>query len=49
MARLAMTEQERTAAYRLRFLVFNLEMNEGLESSYVDGYDKDHLTMCAIT
>lgn len=42
VARLALTEVERTAAYRLRFLVFNLEMNEGLESAYVDGYDKDH-------
>ena len=42
VARLALTEQERTAAYRLRFLVFNLEMNEGLESAYADGYDKDH-------
>src|SRR3984957_8238684 len=42
VARLALTEQERAAAYRLRFLVFNLEMNEGLESAYVDGYDKDH-------
>jgi putative hemolysin len=31
VARLALTEQERAAAYRLRFLVFNLEMNEGLE------------------
>ena len=41
VARLALTEAERTAAYRLRFLVFNLEMNEGLESAYVDGYDKD--------
>lgn len=42
IARLALTEQERAAAYRLRFLVFNLEMNEGLESAYVDGFDKDH-------
>lgn len=42
VARLALTEAERAAAYRLRFLVFNLEMNEGLESAYVDGYDKDH-------
>ena len=42
VARLALTEQERTAAYRLRFLVFNMEMNEGLESAYADGYDKDH-------
>src|SRR5258708_35150368 len=42
VVRLALTEQERAAAYRLRFLVFNLEMNEGLESAYADGYDKDH-------
>jgi putative hemolysin len=41
IARLALTEIERAAAYRLRFLVFNLEMNEGLESAYADGYDKD--------
>jgi putative hemolysin len=41
VARLALTEAERTAAYRLRFLVFNLEMNEGLESAYEDGCDKD--------
>jgi putative hemolysin len=42
VARLALTEAERIAAYRLRFLVFNLEMNEGLESAYTDGYDRDH-------
>ena len=42
VVRLALSEVERAAAYRLRFLVFNLEMNEGLESAYVDGYDKDH-------
>ena len=42
VVRLALSEGERAAAYRLRFLVFNLEMNEGLESAYVDGYDKDH-------
>jgi len=42
VVRLALTEDERMAAYRLRFLVFNLEMDEGLESAYVDGYDKDH-------
>jgi putative hemolysin len=41
VVRLAITEQERAAAYRLRFLVFNLEMNEGLESAYADGYDTD--------
>ena len=39
--RLAATEQERAAAFRLRFLVFNLELNEGLESAYEDGYDID--------
>ncbi len=42
VVRLALTEEERMASYRLRFLVFNLEMNEGLESAYADGYDKDH-------
>jgi putative hemolysin len=42
VARLALTEEERAAAYRLRFVVFNLEMNEGLESAYADGHDKDH-------
>jgi putative hemolysin len=42
VARLALREGERAAAFRLRFLVFNLEMNEGLESAYADGYDKDH-------
>ena len=41
VVRLAITERERAAAYRLRFLVFNLEMNEGLESAYEDGYDTD--------
>jgi putative hemolysin len=41
IARLAETESDRLAAYRLRFLVFNLEMNEGLESSFGDGYDRD--------
>jgi len=39
--RLAITEKERTAAFRLRFLVFNLELNEGLESAFEDGYDID--------
>ncbi len=41
VARLAVTEHERDETYRLRFIVFNLELNEGLESAYVDGYDKD--------
>lgn len=29
------------AAYRLRFLVFNLELGEGLETAYEHGYDSD--------
>jgi putative hemolysin len=41
VARVATSEQDRWAAYRLRFMVFNLEMNEGLESAYEDGYDRD--------
>ena len=27
--------------YRLRFVVFNLELHEGLESAYLDGLDTD--------
>lgn len=42
VVRLAMNEEERAAAYRLRFIVFNLEMNEGLDSAFEDGFDKDH-------
>lgn len=38
---LASTEEEREAAFRLRFLVFNLELNEGLDSAYIDGFDVD--------
>jgi putative hemolysin len=39
--RLALTNADRAAVYRLRFVVFNLEMQEGLESAYVNGYDID--------
>lgn len=39
--RLAATGEERNAAFRLRFLVFNLELNEGLQSAYETGYDVD--------
>lgn len=39
--RFAESPEDRRAAYRLRFLVFNLELNEGLESAYRDGYDVD--------
>ena len=38
---LASTEQEREAAFRLRFVVFNLELNEGLDTAYVNGFDID--------
>src|SRR5437899_2516241 len=38
---LARTEDERRAAFRLRFRVFNLELNEGLESAYQTGEDTD--------
>lgn len=41
VARLALTPEERELTYRLRFIVFNLEMNEGLESAFVDGLDRD--------
>ena len=39
--RLANSDEERRAAYRLRFLVFNLELNEGLETAYETGQDID--------
>ena len=39
--RLAISEDEHRAAFRLRFRVFNLELNEGLESAYQTGYDED--------
>jgi putative hemolysin len=41
VARLALTEVDRAAAFRLRFVVFNLEMQEGLESAFLTGYDTD--------
>lgn len=40
-ARLASTEAEKLLAYRLRFLVFNLELNEGLQAAFANGYDTD--------
>jgi len=39
--RLASSEVDRIAAFRLRFLVFNLELNEGLEAAYANGQDTD--------
>jgi putative hemolysin len=38
---LAQTFEDREAACRLRFKVFNIEMGEGLESSYQTGLDTD--------
>ena len=39
--RLAESREDLEAAFRLRFLVFNLELNEGLESAYETGHDTD--------
>jgi putative hemolysin len=39
--RLAESAEDRQAACRLRFKVFNIEMGEGLESSYQTGLDTD--------
>jgi len=39
--RFAESLQDLEAAYRLRFLVFNLELGEGLETAYEQGYDTD--------
>ncbi|MGZ4816135.1 MAG: GNAT family N-acetyltransferase [Terriglobales bacterium] len=45
--RLAMDDDDRRCLYRLRFLVFNLELNEGLDASYLDGMDRDQFdTVC---
>ena len=40
--RLAQGIEDREAACRLRFRVFNIELGEGLESSYRTGIDTDH-------
>ncbi len=39
--RLAESREDLEAAFRLRFLVFNLELNEGLKSAYETGHDTD--------
>jgi putative hemolysin len=39
--RLASKPQEKIEAFRLRFRVFNLELNEGLQSAYAIGCDTD--------
>jgi len=43
--RLAQTVEDRDAACRLRFKVFNIEMGEGLESSYQTGLDTDQFDL----
>ncbi len=43
--RLAESMQDRDAACRLRFKVFNIELNEGLASSYQTGLDSDHFDL----
>ncbi len=43
--RLAQSVEDRDAACRLRFKVFNIEMGEGLESSYKTGLDTDHFDL----
>ncbi len=39
--RLASSDADRMAAFQLRFLVFNLELGEGLEAAYATGRDMD--------
>jgi putative hemolysin len=41
LLQMAASEADRMAAFRLRFLVFNLELNEGLETAYATGHDTD--------
>jgi putative hemolysin len=43
--RLAESQEDREAACRLRFRVFNIELNEGLESSYRTGMDTDYFDL----
>lgn len=41
IVKIASTQEEIMQVYRLRFEVFNLELGEGLDSSYMSGIDKD--------
>jgi putative hemolysin len=43
--RIAETAEDRVAACRLRFKVFNIELGEGLESSYQTGLDTDQFDL----
>jgi putative hemolysin len=44
--RLAESTADRDAVCRLRFKVFNIELGEGLESSYRTGLDRDRFDLC---
>jgi putative hemolysin len=44
--RLARDAEDIRAAQRLRFEVFNLELNEGLDSAYLSGLDADRFDEC---
>jgi putative hemolysin len=44
--RLATTLDDIRAAQRLRFEVFNLELNEGLDAAYLSGLDADRFDEC---
>lgn len=44
--RMAQTAEDREAACRLRFKVFNIELGEGLDSSYETGLDTDKFDAC---
>ena len=44
--RLAHTAEDRDAACRLRFRVFNIELGEGLDASYQTGLDTDQFDPC---
>lgn len=44
--RVAATREDRDAACRLRFRVFNIELGEGLKSSYQTGLDQDRFDPC---
>ncbi len=46
LLRLAETVEDRAAACRLRFRVFNIELGEGLASSYQTGLDTDRFDAC---
>lgn len=46
---LAGTDEERSAIFQLRFQVFNLELNEGLDHAYETGEDRDEFdSVCSL-